>query len=54
MAVSDVHDIQMQKLRVRKCAMHIIMLIIAIGIVGMYCYYYTLACTKSDYYTTSK
>jgi len=46
MAVSDVHDIEMKKLQVRKCAMHIIMLFLAMGITGMYCYYYTLACTK--------
>ena len=54
MHVSDIHTLEIQKLRKRKYYMHVIMSILAIILIGCYSYFYVLACKDNDYYTESK
>ena len=51
--VSDIHSLEIQKLRKRKYYMHVIMTILAIILIGCYSYFYVLACKDVDEYTKS-
>ena len=51
--VSDIHDMELSKLRTRKYIMHGLMLVVGIYIATQYGVYFTKACVKSDYYTSS-
>ncbi len=52
LAVSDIHEIEIKKLRIRKYIMHVVMGMCALAIIFWYSYYYTIACSKVSYYTT--
>ena len=52
--VSDIHDMELTKLRSRKYVMHGLMLVVAIYIAAQYGFYFTKACVKSDYYTSNE
>lgn len=44
LAVSDIHEIEINKLRVRKYIMHAIMSVLALAVISAYFFYYTKAC----------
>lgn len=53
MHVSDIHSLEIQKLRKRKYYMHVIFSILAIILIISYSYFYILACKDNDFYTES-
>ena len=53
-AVSDIHDLEIRKLRKYKYINHFTTSTIALTIIGFYSYYYTLACGRADFYTESE
>ena len=50
MAINDIHEKEMTILKRRKYCMHIMMSLIALGLVFGYCYYYSEVCVHRDYY----
>jgi len=52
LAVSDIHDHEIRKLRKRKYIMHIVSSLLAMTIILCYCFYYLRACRKVEYYGT--
>lgn len=48
--ISDIHDQQIRKLRLRKYYMHLIMSLMAILLVCDYTYFYHKVCSNLDYY----
>ena len=54
MAVADITEVQLQLLRKRKYAMHVIIGVMAGGFVSIYCYFYGKVCNNQSYYTSSE
>jgi len=50
MAISDIHLLEITKLRERKYWMHGIMSVLAVTVLAWYLYYYILACKNAEYY----
>ena len=50
LAVSDIHELEIRKLRKRKYIMHVIFCGAAAILVFWYSYYYTKACKDRNYY----
>ena len=53
LAVSDIHELEIRKLRKRKYIMHVIFCGAAAILVFWYAYYYTKACKERKYYEES-
>ena len=53
LAVSDIHELEIRKLRKRKYIMHVLFCGAAAILVFWYGFYYTKACKDNDYFTES-
>ena len=53
LAVSDIHDQEIRKLRFRKYVMHVILSLIGGYVVYMYFFYYVKACSDREYYVST-
>ena len=51
LAVSDIHDFEIRKLRYRKYLLHGGMITIAVILIGFYAYFYRKACYNNEFYT---
>ena len=51
LAVSDIHDIEIKRLTMRKHIMHVVMGLCSLVVIFWYAYYYSLACGREEYYT---
>lgn len=54
LAVSDIHDHEIRKLRKRKYVMHVVFSLLALTIILSYAFYYTKACRKVEYYAMTE
>ena len=52
--IADITEVQLQLLRKRKYAMHVIIGVMAAGFVSIYCFFYGRVCNNQNYYTSSK